>query len=462
MLPRCWAEDGTVNNLFGCTCMDQLHYQEMKENLETLLASGVLSKKDVYLFGHCNATEELADLLMAKGCRVWAILDNNPAKQGGSYQGIPIIPPQAILEQDVLFRAQIAGARLPERHALQDARKGMDSMVICIASRAYEAMVRQLRQMGYSGRIEKLVDYNTFAEYSLSQETISRKKERVLRGIRILEKIRRRYDQYFCILCPFAALGDVYYAMAYLPGYLENNHIKNYVVITVGRACADVVAMFGCEDRETLNQKDMDELVQAVLFTGARDAFIAHHDKPYPNLLMRALYVKRIPFELLYRCGVFGMEKDRGPSCPNVLRPFLGCDSMVKERSVIISPYAKSVAGIDSGVWNQIISHFRKMGFEVFTNIAGEEKPLAGTRTLRTCLMELKAAVEWAGTFIGVRSGLCDVIKDAACRKIVLFPDCYYSDTRWKVAEFFHLEGWENIVVKAGSCNGSMEELHGE
>lgn len=413
--------------------MDPLHYKEMKQNLEALFVRGFIQEKDIYIFGHCNASEELADLLISRGCSVSAILDNNPAKQGNDYKGIPIIPPQAILDRD---------------------RK---RMLICIVSRAYEAMARQLRQMGYWGGIEKLVDYNTFAEYSLSFETIYRKRERAMRGVRILEEIRKKYPSYFYLLCPFSALGDVYYAMAYLNGYLDKHHIVNYVVLTVGRACSEIAAMFGCTNRETLSQRDMDELVQAVLFTRAREAFIAHHDRPYANLLIKALNVKLVPFELLYRCGVFGLEKDVPPSRPMALRYFSGRDSMAKGKSVVISPYAKSVAGIGSGIWEQIICHYQRKGFQVYTNVTGEEKPLSGTVSLRADLMEFQSAVEWAGTFIGVRSGLCDVIKEAHCRKVVLFPDCYYSDTRWKVADFFHLEGWENIIVEEQNGKGKID-----
>ena len=59
----------------------------------------------------------------------------------------------------------------------------------------------------------------------------------------------------------------------------------------------------------------------------------------------------------------------------------------------------------------------------------------------------MRSVVERAGTFIGIRSGLCDVIREADCRKIALYPDCYYSDTKWKVEEIFHLDTFENIVV---------------
>lgn len=407
--------------------MDQNHYREMRENVDRLSADGAFINKEIYIFGHCSASEELAVLLIEKGYRVTAFLDNNRAKQGGEPQDIPIISPLEITQRD------------------------MARMFICIVSRAYESMARQLRKLGYSGRVEKLADYNTFAEYSLSQETIARKRERVRRGIQILERVRNTYPHCFLIICPFSALGDVYYTMAYLPYFLKKRKIDSYTVVAVGRACAEVVRMFGCGDPAVLDQKEMDELVQAVLFTGAQDAFISHHDRPYTNLLMKALYVKFIPFEQIYRCGVFDLEQDCRPYMPSVRRTFSGKNRIRRRRSVILAPYAKSVAGIRGEVWEKMISYYREKQYQVYTNIVGEEKALPGTEPFTAELAEFQSAVEQAGTFIGIRSGLCDVIRGASCRKIVLFPDCYYSDTKWKVADFFHLDGWENVEVKNGA-----------
>ncbi|MDR1132651.1 MAG: hypothetical protein LBL05_00725 [Synergistaceae bacterium] len=58
----------------------------------------------------------------------------------------------------------------------------------------------------------------------------------------------------------------------------------------------------------------------------------------------------------------------------------------------------------------------------------------------------MSAAAEYAGSFVGLRNGLCDVVHAANCRKIVVFPDCFYSTTPHKVADFFALPGWESVV----------------
>ena len=82
--------------------------------------------------------------------------------------------------------------------------------------------------------------------------------------------------------------------------------------------------------------------------------------------------------------------------------------------------------------------------------MAGEEKALPGTLPVSPAINEIQSVVEHAGLFIGIRSGLCDVIREASCRKIALYPDYHYCDTKWKAVEMYGLAGWENIVVGEG------------
>lgn len=403
--------------------MDRQHYDEMAEKLNRLVESGLLSGRRIYLFGYCNATEELVKLLHQKDYRICAILDNNLSKQGTSYEGIAVCPPEVVLDGE------------------------QDRTIVCIAARAYAAMARQLTDMGYAGMIEKMVDYNSYAEYSLSDEALLKKRKRVDRGVKLLEKMRSRYKCYR-IYCPFAALGDVYYMMSYLPYFLERKGISGYVIVTIGGACAQIAAMFGAKQVEILTQREMDEQIQAVLYTGDTQAFIAHHDRPYVQTVYRALYIKKLTLEEMYRCGVFGLPDASEPYLPCCLDTYPQLDMIPEGRSVILSPHAKSVTNISMCYWTRIIRHFRDKGYQVYTNVAGEEEALEGTLCLEAPLSQMQSVVERAGIFIGLRSGLCDILKSAACRKIALYPNVYYSDTRWKMAEIYHLSGWENIVVE--------------
>ena len=404
--------------------MDKAYYEEMCENLKNIFQTGALKDKKLYLFGHCNATETLADELIDKGLPVCAILDNNEKKHGMTYRNISIISPQEIL-------SEVPG----------------DS-VVCIAARAYEAMAQQLRSMGYLDPIYKMVEYDSYAEYSLSEETLRRKRERLERGLARHDRLSEKYPGYMKIFCPFNALGDVCFAMSYLPYFLTARGIGACVVCVIGNACAQVVKLFGDDPVEIFSQKEMDETIQAALYTEDKNSFIAHQDRPYVVNLHRALYVKKIPLEQIYCCGVFGLPKETEPCKPTCWRPYADLDRIPEGRSVILSPYAKSVTALPHHVWEQIVDYYGERGCQCFTNVAGDEKALPGTLPVSPKLAEVQSLVEHAGAFVGIRSGLCDILRYAKCEKTALYPDYNYCNTKWKAIDMYVLEGWKNLVVK--------------
>ena len=315
--------------------MDQYFYEEMVANLNQLMEENAIQGKRIYLFGHCNATEELANVLLEKGFSVEGILDNNEAKHGNQYQGIAIVPPLAILKEE------------PEK------------TLVCIVARAYAAMAAQLKRIGYKGMVRKLVDYNTYAEYSLSSDTISRKQERADRGSFLLQGMKAKYPGCFKILCPFSALGDIYFMMSYLPYFLKKREIKRWVVGVIGDACGQVARLFGAAHVEVLTQKDMDEMIQAALYMEDETTFIPHQDRPYVVNLSKALYIKKIPLEQIYCCGVFGLPSSTKPVLPSQLGTYERLEKIEKGRSVIFSPYAKSVTALKKEVWEQIVEDFQ-------------------------------------------------------------------------------------------------------
>ena len=411
--------------------MDKQHYEEMVSNLERLEQKGFLQYKKIYLFGHCNATEELVKLLTEKGYSVEGILDNNKVKQGKKACGIMIQAPETILSEEA------------------------EQILVCIAARACAEMEDQLKRLGYRGDICKLTHYNTYAEYSLSKETIVRREARVEKGIKLLREMEEKYPDCLRILCPFSALGDVYYAMAYLPHFLEKRQKagrggNNCVIGVIGKACAGVVEIFGNYGVEVLSQEKMDSVVQAVLDTKDEGTFIAHQDRPYAVNLHRALYLKCIPLEQIYCCGVFGLPKDTEACRPVCLGQYGGLEQIRQGKAVLLSPYAKSVTELPDSVWRQIVDSFAAKEYQCYTNVAGTESPLPGTLPISPAISEIQSVAEYMGTFIGIRSGICDVLKEARCRKVALYPDYHYSDTRWKAMDMYALDGWENIAVKEG------------
>lgn len=406
--------------------MDRQYYDEMITSLNFLEQEQNLRKKRIYLFGHCDASENLVNVLLDRGYVPIAILDNNVSKYGNRYRGVIIEPPGKILEDE------------------------QEQTLVCIAARAYAAMSAQLKCLGYKGQICRLVDYNTYADYSLSDETIVRMRKREQEGEILLNILKEKYPDTFILLCPFCALGDIYIMMSYLPVFLSKRGIKKCVIGVIGNICAQVVKLYGGYNVESFVQKDMDKTIQAALYTKDKNVFIPHQDRPYVVDLFKALYIKKIPLEQIYCCGVFGLPKETDPISPTEFREYEKIESIPKGNAVVFSPYAKSVTALPEKVWKDIVLYYKNLGKVCYTNVVEDEQPLEGTIGITPEMNELRSVVERAGCFVGIRSGICDVLKTANAVRIALFPDYNYCDTQWKAFDMYFIDGWKNVVVHDG------------
>lgn len=408
--------------------MENRLYAEMQYNLEQIIDNNDLSIKKIFLFGHCNATLELIDLLESKGLKTTAILDNSDVKQGQVYKGAVVVYPAKINE--------LAGDN------------SEDDSIVLITSRFYASMLMQLRELGYEGPVRKLIDYNTYAEYSLSQDTIARMSAREKHGEELLNSLSAKYPGYFKTFCPFNALGDIYFMMSYWGAFAKSRNIGYAVFCVPSPVLADVIHMFGDYHVEVYEQKELDAMIQAALYTHDENSFIAHQDRPYVVNLSKALYIKKIPLEQIYCCGVYGLPKDTLAAKPNANRQvYKDIENIPEGKSVIFSPYAKSVTALKPEVWEEAINYYTKAGYKCYTNIVGDERPLAETEGISPSLSELKSVIERAGTFIGIRSGLCDVIREAKAKKIALYPDYNYCDTKWKAIEMYWIDQFDHNLL---------------
>lgn len=400
--------------------MDKQHEYEMRKNLEELMEQGIEAGCPIYVFGHCEASLALVMLLKEHGRLVQAILDNNEAKLGLVYEGVPVEKPGALPANAVVF----------------------------IVSRYYEAMVRQLRQLGFRGTIRKLIDFNTYSNYSLEPDVVEVMQNRIEQGKELLKQVSENYPNHFRVFCPFEALGDIYYMRAYWPAYARKHHIEQVVFCVTSKTLRDVIRLFGDEPVLVYEQNMLDAMVQAALYTRASDILIAHQDRPYVVQLSKALYVKKLTLEQMYCCGVYGLAKETIPVKPLTIRqlnpPAASIDRVdTFDKGVIFAPYAKSVIALEPRIWEEAVAYYKGKGYQCFTNVVQGQEALPGTISISPSISELCSVVEQAGTFVGIRSGLCDVIQEAKAKKIALYPDYYYCDTKWKAMDIYYLEQFD-------------------
>jgi hypothetical protein len=397
---------------------------EVERAIDELERSGRLRDVVIYAFGHTAATEEIRRRLSGYDIALTGILDNNRAKQGSYLHGVPVISPDAVADVSV-------------------------SSVVLIASRFHGEMREQLVDLGYAGEIIRVGSLSIGTDAGAGSDT--------RRGAGLLDQLRAGHPARHLLVCPFAALGDVYWALAYLPAFAAARDWRRpAVVVVVGEACRQVARLFGHEDAHSITQNEMDDLVAAVVAGGAQDATIAHHDRPHGDgAPVRVLDERFVAFTDMYRDLVYKLPPGSQPHAPR------GCvaaeagkgghawsHTIPSRRTVLMAPYAKSVLPVPWSFWEQTARRHVSQGDVVATLVHGDEDPVPGTLALEVPIPELIDAVEHAGTFIGLRSGLCDVVHTARARKVHVFPDAHYSTTPYKVADFFALPGWESVVLK--------------
>ena len=397
---------------------------DVESAIDELQRSGRLQDAQLYAFGHTAATEQMRRRLGRYDITLTGILDNNPAKHGGSLHGVPVIPPRAITDVNV-------------------------PSVVLIASRFHSEMRRQLLDLRYAGEIIRV------GTSSIETDTAPGRDR--ARGARLLDQLRVAHPDRRLVVCPFGALGDVYWALAYLPAFAAaGRRLPPAVVVVVGEGCRQVARLFGHEEVYSLTQVEMDDLVGAVVDAGAQDATIAHHDRPYGDgAPVRALDERFVAFTDIYRDLVYKLSARSRPHAPrrDVRAQASHADpswasEIPRGRAVLMTPYAKSVLPVPWSFWTHTAGRYATQGDVVATVVHGDEDPVPGTLALEIPIPELLDAVEHAGTFISLRSGLCDVVHTARARKIHVFPDAHYSTTPHKVADFFALPGWESVVLQ--------------
>ena len=73
-------------------------------------------------------------------------------------------------------------------------------------------------------------------------------------------------------------------------------------------------------------------------------------------------------------------------------------------------------------MWAQVVNELNNKGYTVCTNVASKkEKAIKGTIPLFIPYKQLVPFLDEAGYFIGIRSGICEVLASSTCKKIVLY-----------------------------------------
>ena len=131
-------------------------------------------------------------------------------------------------------------------------------------------------------------------------------------------------------------------------------------------------------------------------------------------------------------------------------------------RTVLLSPHAHTPAFmLNDRIWEDIAHRLLALGYDVCTNVNGEDEvPIKGTKGVFIPYNMLIDFMDKAGWFIGIRSGLCDIISGSKATKIILYPDTMFMyNTYYEYFSLAKMYDIKNDLTELTSKENEMETV---
>ena len=389
----------------------------VRKRIKIIAVAGHFDGKEVILFGVVAIAPHIISCLAEHGINTTAFIDNAPEKVGKAFHGIPVFSPT-----DYLFPKKVNAA-----------------ILLCSKTFSREQS-RQLSIMGYKSN----TDYFAINNYILPlhrrnvplllKMAIETKKS--VKGLLLYRRIMKPFGSNCkMLLCPYPGTGDIYLTGMYLNEYLKKYNIKEYVLVVSEGGAKRILSLFSIVDLIEMKGRQIDSLLVAYQF------FCKGVIKLKPlqfwgwkwrvKMRLDAFHNNACPFSFAddFKYDVFELDESTGGILPkfdedsDVVDRFFMKYNLIKGKTVILSPYAgHNLLAIPMPVWEIIATRFSAGGYTVCTNSAGEnEPPISGTRAVFFPFSSAVPIMNAAGYFVGIRSGLCDVISSSACKMVIIY-----------------------------------------
>lgn len=368
---------------------------ECIEKLELLNQNEHIYEKEIICFGNNDVSRCVISYLKKIGVKVKTVIDNR-AVEGTYIDDVPIVKPELYVYHK--------------------------NSIILIGSRFFCEMRYQLTKLGCKEeQVFEVVHYPQIYNPSLSKSTLKKEINYIKKGYRVYKKIRKQIGQNVkLIISPAKSIGDIYLVLAYLGAYLKTQE-TGYGFVLSTKGAAHVCKEAGENNYVVIHE--MNELCRFIQFVGETrtNSFVINPIPMYANRIRNINgYGNCRCFDIPFRNFVADMNhKTIGTPIKAEKIEF-----NLKKKSVVISPYANFLQPLNEDFWNKLIKKLKENKWDIYTNgVNGKEKELEGTTSISWGFSKTLAFLNEAGFFIGIRSGLCDVLSSTTAKMIVLYPE---------------------------------------
>lgn len=282
-------------------------------------------------------------------------------------------------------------------------------------------------------------------------------KHQFMTGFRRLKKsfwsssqLRVEKNEY-CFVISFG-IGDAYWVLANLGEFVKRHPKSVFSVVFTNPRHAQLLQLFPClVPRRVICRSDLDLSSFDSNFFGTGRPLLVHPSAFMPEATLSLLGYKgftlRDVYKLLLNIPLSATESV--PVVPTEARRMAMkkfAELKLKEgRTVLIAPFAQSISGhfVSDSFWKDIVATYNTRGFDVVFNDVNN-----WGAAVQLSLLETIPFVELCGYFVGVRSGLCDLLISAKAKKIVLYPEMKWYSGSLKSGSTLSNPGGEHDLVE--------------
>lgn len=361
----------------------------------------LLTNKRIILYADTKCARYCIEVFGSSS--IEAIIDQDKSKEGFVRDGIPVYGIGTLEKLD--FTKEI----------------------VLITNRRYEAIVKKLTSLG--GVINQsffvlnpepdILDWN-------DDELTQFIEGELAKGESIYNEWRARYPVERFLLSPPKASGDIYVAGLYLKDYIKDYCPNGYKIFVSCNAASKVAALLGYETI-TLSQSNMDSMLLYIRYIGFDNTNSLNTNFCCLNrpLVQRINELHRIVDTNTAHQRLIFRSEDRH-TCVELKQrnseTLFRENGLDKEKTILLAPYSYTFNNVPYEHSIELVQKLKKMGYEVCTNVAGDEQPIEGTKGLFISYdMLLDFANKCVG-IIGIRSGLFDIISSSKSRMVVYYP----------------------------------------
>jgi len=280
------------------------------------------------------------------------------------------------------------------------------------------------------------------------------------KGLKVFRKLRHKIGNDTKILFfNYTGTGDVFLCCLLLRQYLSEKRISDYRIVTYNKACKKVTELFGYRDVIALSGDEGHYFRSLVLFAGETNLNTKLMIK-YPN--PRDISIKFACSEMTlldnFRYTILGLGKQADLSTPEFNMCFDKISKVFDDmhltqgKTAIISPYCNSEVTGSTDFWKEVVALLTDIGYQVVTMASPSEQPIPGTKKIFFEYADTYTYLEYAGLFVGSRSGFCDIAIGANVKKVIFYFENekikgYYSLAHMNKKKIYDFASFEKMGI---------------